>query len=128
MAQVSFLSEYADRVGEPTRFARLCVDGNSPPNRAFFSFRGAGRCWMDSVCFRTLGSDPARYTKLGARSNERHSHYGFAGGNGFWRSDLGLLRYDCWSAKYISGSGGWVADQPGASLSVINQLYRSPEF
>ena len=80
------------------------------PERAFLCCRSAGWCWMDAVCFRTLGSSAARYARLGARPHERHSNHGFAGGSGSWRGDLGLCRRKDRNDLYVARSGGSVPD------------------
>jgi MFS family permease len=76
----------------------------------FLGCRSAGWCWMDAVCFRTLGSGAARDARLGAWPHERHSNHGFAGGSGSWRGDLGLRCRNDRHDLYVAWSGRSVPD------------------
>jgi hypothetical protein len=80
MAQGSLFAEYPRGIGEFGGCAGLRIDGSRSAARAFLGCRSAGWCWMDAVCFRTLGSGAARDARLGAWPHERHSNHGFAGG------------------------------------------------
>jgi MFS family permease len=90
--------------------AGLRVDGSRSAERAFPGCRSAGWCWMDAVCFRTLGGGPALYARLGKRPHERHGHHGFTGGSGSWRGDLGFCRRNDRNDLYVAWSGGSVPD------------------
>jgi MFS family permease len=74
----------------------------------FFGCRSALRLWMDTVCFRTLGSGSAHYARLGERPHERDSHHGFTGGSGSWRGDLGFCGGSDGHDLYVAWSGGSV--------------------
>jgi MFS family permease len=110
MAKSPILFKYSDFTSKFTCGVCLCVNGIYSPDRAIPGCRGAGRCWVDSVCFRTLGGGTTCYAKLGARSHERRSHHGFAGSYGSWRSDLGLYSHEGWTEFYIAWRGVPVPD------------------
>ena len=110
LAKSPILFKYSDFTSKFTCGVCLCVNGIYSPDRAIPGCRGAGRCWVDSVCFRTLGGGTTCYAKLGARSHERRSHHGFAGSYGSWWSDLGLYSHEGWTEFYIAWRGVPVPD------------------
>ena len=59
------LFKYPHFAGKSASCVGLRFYGTCSPGRAFPGGRGVGRSWMDPGCFRTLGSGPMRYAKLG---------------------------------------------------------------